>query len=77
MRLIVILVTLLIVSYAIHQQIGPERAPGIPAVEKETAILVPRVPQRIEDLGPFETQMRKFVDESARERQRRMEETDP
>ncbi len=76
MRLIVILVTLLIVSYMIYQQIGPERAPRAPAVETEPAIQAPRIPQRVEDLRTFEPRMQQFMDESSQNRQRRLEEAE-
>jgi hypothetical protein len=77
MRLIVLLVTLLIVSYAIYRQTEPARAPTTPGAGTETTIPVPRVPQRVDDLGTFESQMRDFMTESGLERRRRMEETDP
>lgn len=77
MRLIVLLVTLLIVSYAIYQQVGPARPPQAPTADTETAVQPPRVPQRVEELHDFESQMQQFMNASGTERQRRMEEMDP
>lgn len=76
MRLIVILIALLLVSYAIYQQIGPERPSRAPAVETDPAIQAPRIPQRVEDLRTFEPRMQQFMDESAEKRQRRLEEAE-
>lgn len=77
MRLIVLLVTLLIIGYAIYQQIGPARPPTAPAADTETAAQPPRVPQRVEELRDFESQMQQFMDASGAERRRQMEEMEP
>ena len=74
MRFIVLLIALLVIGLLINRQLSKPPATSPDAVDTNTGVQVPKVPNQVSEVPKFEKDINAFMDDAAAERARQLEE---